>query len=104
MSTKHMPNRHSVVKKTKIAVIGMLPNQQQNLLERLSSLASFNFIDKNRKSKIDLDGQDFVIIMANFVSHSIVCQAKNSGCGKLIVHYGGIEKLISKLNEILIQN
>jgi hypothetical protein len=94
-------DRPTVAKKPKITVVGMLPIQQQKLLNRLRGLASFNFVDKNRKSNVIPNGQDFVVLMGSFVSHAIFMQAKVSGCGKLIVHHGGVEKLALKLAEIL---
>jgi len=85
----------------KITVVGMLPIQQQKLLEQLQGLADFNFVDKNRRSKVIPDGQDYVILMGSFISHAIFAQAKKVNCGKLIVHYGGIGKLAIKMAKML---
>lgn len=101
LAKKAILDRPAATKKPKITVVGMLPIQQQKLLERLEGLAIFNFVDKNRKSNVIPDGQDFVVLMGSFISHAIFAQAKKKGCGKLIVHHGGIEKLALKLAEIL---
>ena len=91
----------STAKLPKVTVIGMLDRQQNKLLEYLEGKADFNFVDKNRRSNFIPDGQDFVILMADFISHAIFTQAKNSNCGQLIVHYGGVVKLAMKMLTLL---
>lgn len=85
----------------KVTVVGMLERQQNKLLEYLEGMADFNFVDKNRRSNVIPDGQDFVILMADFISHAIYAQAKKADCGQLIVHYGGVGKLAMKLSGLL---
>lgn len=90
----------------KVTVVGLLPNQQAKIQSALDSRAAFNFLDKNRKPDASAipDGQDVVILAANFITHSMQEAAKKKTKGtetRLIVHHGGVETMIRKLDEVL---
>lgn len=90
----------------KVTVVGLLANQQAKVQEGLEGRAVFNFLDKNRKPDASAipDGQDIVVLAANFITHSMQEAAKKKIKGtdtRLIVHHGGLETMIRKLDEIL---
>ena len=90
----------------KVTVVGLLPNQQAKVEERLSGRANFNFVDKNRKADGIPENQDVILLAANFISHAMQEAAKKRVSGtatKLIVHHGGVDMLVRKLDAILPQ-
>lgn len=97
--------RPSVVKPRlpKVAIVGLLPVQQQAIAKALDNKIALTFIDKNRKDGGAIPNhQDGIVVMANFVSHPIQNNVKNKIEGtktQLIIHHGGTSELINKLNE-----
>lgn len=90
----------------KVTVVGLLANQQAKVEERLSGRANFNFVDKNRKADGIPEGQDVILLAANFISHAMQSAAKKRVSGtttKLVVHHGGVDMLVRKLDDILPQ-
>lgn len=101
-----MPTPRVKSRVPKVTVVGLLANQQAKVEEALKGRANFNFVDKNRKpdSTAIPDGQDFVVLAANFITHSMQEAAKKKLKGsdtKLIVHHGGIETMVRKLEAAL---
>lgn len=90
----------------KVTVVGLLSNQQAKVEERLSGRANFNFVDKNRKADGIPENQDVILLAANFISHAMQEAAKkrvNGTATRLIVHHGGVDMLVRKLDAILPQ-
>ncbi len=88
----------------KVTVIGMKPNQMQEVQKRLGDRVNFNFVDKNRKADAIPAHQDVIVLWASFVKHAMQDQAKKaaaSGGTKLIVHHGGVEKMIQEIESVL---
>lgn len=90
----------------KVTVVGLLANQQAKVQERLSGRANFNFVDKNRKADAIPENQDVIVLAANFISHAMQEAAKkrvNGTATKLVVHHGGVDMLVRKLDALLPQ-
>jgi len=90
----------------KVTIVGLLGNQQIKVEERLAGRANFNFVDKNRRVDAIPIGQDVVLLAANFISHALHSAAKKAVDGtntKLIIHHGGVDMLVRKLDSILPQ-
>jgi hypothetical protein len=88
----------------KVTVVGLLANQQLAIQNKLYKRAVFNFVDKNRKSSFSVpSGQDIIIVAASFVSHALFNSIKKTipNRTKLVLHYGGIELLVRKLDCLL---
>jgi hypothetical protein len=91
----------------KVTIVGLLGNQQTLIQKKLEGRANFNFVDKNRKVNPISSEQDIVVLVASFISHAVFLSAKktieNTNV-KLVVHYGGTDMLVRKLDEILPQS
>lgn len=102
--TMPMP-RPQVQRLPRISVVGLLPDQQNKVEAKLRGRAQFNFVSKNRQDAAAVpDNQDIVLLAANFISHGIQNGIKNRISGtntKLVVHHGGIDLLVKKLENLL---
>lgn len=91
----------------RVVIVGLLGEQQLKLESKLKGRAQFHFVDKNRTSGDAIPGgQDIIVLAANFINHALQDQAKKRAVGtstKLIVHHGGVETMVRKLNELLPQ-
>jgi len=90
----------------KVTIVGLLGNQQIKVEERLEGRANFNFVDKNRRVDAIPSGQDIVLLAANFISHALHAAAKKAVDGtttRLIIHHGGVDMLVRKLDSLLPQ-
>jgi hypothetical protein len=91
----------------KVSVVGLLPEQAKVVEQKLKGRATFNFVDKNRTSGDAIPfNQDFIVLAANFISHSIQEVAKKKAAGtstKIVIHHGGTDTMVRKLNELLPQ-
>jgi hypothetical protein len=87
----------------KVTVIGMKSNQMQEVQKRLGDRVNFNFVDKNRKADAIPTSQDVIVLWASFVTHAMQDQAKKAAANgtKLIVHHGGVEKMIKEIEGVL---
>lgn len=90
----------------KVTIIGMKSNQQQEVEKRLGDRCNFHFVDKNRKADAIPATQDVIVLWASFVTHAMQDQAKKAANGKtkLIVHHGGVEKMIGEIEQALPSN
>lgn len=94
----------ATIKKTKVLICGLLPNQINQVEEAISDKkVAINFVDKNRTAGIDASTYNTVVLMANFISHSLqaMIKANISNKATLIIHHGGVSKLIERLKEVL---
>lgn len=84
--------------------MGLMNGQMRVLENRFESQIDFCFVDKNRRADILPQIQDVLIICVNFMSHSLLYQAKKKIRGtstRLVLHYGGIDSVCGKIDEIL---
>lgn len=90
----------------KVTILGLLGNQQVAVQNKLYKRAIFNFVDKNRRSGFTVPyGQDIIVIAANFVKHALYNSIKKTipKHTKLVLHYGGIDLLVRKLDSLLME-
>jgi hypothetical protein len=101
-----MPRVNTVVKLPRVAVVGLLPEQQRVVEAKLKGRATFNFVDKIRQADAIPANQEIVVLAANFINHALQDQAKKKIAGtatKLVIHHGGIETMVRKLDALLPQ-
>lgn len=103
-----MPLPKPQVRLPRVTVVGLLPIQQGTVETKLKGRANFNFVDKNRKPDNSAipDNQDVILLAANFINHSMQDLAKRKAQGtqtKVILHHGGIDTLIRRLDGLLPQ-
>ncbi len=66
-----VPRPITTPKLAKVTVLGLLPEQARVVESRLKGRASFTFVDKNRNTADSIpNGQDIIVLAANFISHS----------------------------------
>jgi hypothetical protein len=104
----HTGFRDGGVRKPKVTVIGMKPNQINETRRKLGEKAVFNFVDKNRSTDYIPEGTDIVGVMANFVSHADQNHAINhckTRCKEAIriIHKGGVKRMCILLNDAIRQ-
>lgn len=99
--------RVATPKPLRVTVIGLLGEQQKIVESKLKGRALFNFVDKNHRTADSIpNGQDIIVLAANFISHSTQDQAKKKAAGthtKVVIHHGGIDMMVRKLDEMLPQ-
>jgi len=104
-ASKHEGSQKSEVvpSRIKIMIVGLLPDQQNVVYRAIGNAAKLTFLDKNQNSNIYTAHQNIVVVMADFISHSVQNQIKSkiSNGTQLITHHGGISKLIERLTAIL---
>jgi len=91
------------IRKPRVAILGCLPNQQNIIRERLKDRAELTFVEKSRGDNAIPDGQDVILHWARFARHSAqkyATEKAKDGC-ILIVHHGGISKIIEKIEDAL---
>ena len=107
-----IPTPPTVDRLPKVTIIGLLSVQAQTVGERLQGRAKFNFVSKSRTDNKGGDGscvphdQDIIVLAAKFISHSIQDHTQKRVAGtktKLIVHHGGVDMMIRRLDEELPQ-
>lgn len=98
------PKSQPLAQIPKVTVVGLLPNQHNEVARALLGRATFNFIDKNRKPNDFPTQQDILLIATNFVSHAHTIAARKQFSGtptNYIEHKGGISTLINRLSNVL---
>jgi hypothetical protein len=90
----------------KITVVGLLSIQQQELSRAFNGKVAFRFVDKNRKPEPSAipDGQDVIILAANFISHAMQDAAKIKASGtktRIVVVHGAVSAIRAKVQEIV---
>ncbi len=107
-----MPTPPTADRLPKVTVIGLLSVQAQTVEDRLRGRAKFNFVPKSRTDNKGGDGscvphnQDIIVLAAKFISHSIQDHTQKRVAGtntKVIVHHGGVDMMIRRLDEHLPQ-
>lgn len=85
IKTKSSPK----VRKPKVMIFGLLPNQYRIINEHLDDQYYVRYLEA--KDGVVISGEyDLYILMANFVSHCHQDKIKESANGNLIIHKGGI--------------
>jgi hypothetical protein len=95
------------VEKPKVTIIGLKGDQEQRVLQELGNRCDFTFIESDAKSKSIPDGQDVIVLWANFTSHCFQSKAKAKAKAKatngtrLITHHGGLGEMIKTIKKVI---
>ena len=97
-------NGQAKPRKPRVTVLGMKPGQTHVVRSALGDRADFNFVDKNRKSKLVNQSTDVCVLWARFSSHAMQEQVKKQlpeGASLIIIPRGGTERMIEELDKVL---
>jgi hypothetical protein len=103
-----LPGAASSPSLPRVTILGLLPNQARVIEQKLSGMAQFNCVDKGRCDRAGSEAiplkQDIIVLMANFIGHHLTDTVKKQMAGtstRLIVHHGGIDRIVRRLAEEL---
>lgn len=90
------------VEKPKVTIIGLKGDQENKVSQKLGNY-NLTFIESEAKSKSIPDGQDVIVLWANFTSHCHQSKAKAQAINgtKLITHFGGTDKMIKTIKKVI---
>ncbi len=83
------------LKKKRICVVGLLPEQMGEVQSRCGNLADLRFVSKDVTNPQYPPQTDYVVLMANFINHSWQTFAyQQFRRDQVLIHHGGITRLI----------
>ena len=93
------------IKKPRIAIIGLLPRQEREILKDFGDSIEFRFFrpddDNSATLKTKIASSDAVLVMIKFISHKLSALAKGHKC--YIPINGGLSELGDKITDLYIK-